>query len=102
MASCTPIRVVLPAEAAPGERIYAVVELNSPTPRDQAVTIAGSAGAFSSLPSTVVVPVQQRTVGFPATLSPNATGAISVTATCNNVSRSGSLTIVSPEQGVFD
>lgn len=87
-----PVIVVIdPSNPVAGATVSVNVAMNDAPDKEQAVTISSSpAGAFSSIPASVTVVAPSNQVTFQATLSESAWGPVSVTATCNGGTATGS------------
>ena len=90
-----PVIVLIdPSNPSPGSVVSVTVIGNDHPDSDQAVSITGTTGAFSSIPPSVTIPSVSDRVTFSATLSASASGPVSVTARCNNASATGNCMVV--------
>ncbi|MEQ1823277.1 MAG: hypothetical protein ABL949_12260 [Fimbriimonadaceae bacterium] len=80
-----------PANVTENQSVTVTVELTGVTPTAQDVTISGTAGFWSGLPSTVTVPANGSTVTFNSTVASGSGPAGGITAQCNGGTASGSV-----------
>ena len=80
--------------AAPGANLGWQVTLDQPAPSGgQAVALSSPTPTEISVPATVVVPAGATSVAFSTTLSNTASGTLSVVASCNGSSATGSVLV---------
>jgi hypothetical protein len=91
--SFRPEFLTVPSSADSGTSISGTVYLDGVPDTDQVVSISGSAGKFSSLPSTVTVVAGSYYANFNATVSPTASGSASITGRANGGAATGTLAI---------
>jgi hypothetical protein len=91
-----PIIVIIdPDNVQPGSQVEVTVKFNqAPVAGNQQVAISGDpSGFFSSLPSSVTLQIGQTQLSFGATVSANAQGQGTITASCNGGSAQGSCSV---------
>jgi hypothetical protein len=95
MSGCVPIVVtVQPTAARAGDEITVTVVLNETTDVDQEVRVSTDASMFTDWTQYVTVPSGSDRVTFKRNLTANASGAFSVSASCNNGAAASPATIV--------